>query len=98
MGCQWSEPVLHESWLHNQIPQPVMPDATAYLQSPDTHWNFPYKADIKESKSELQHQGEIAAQKLGQSYQSSWGLFEIAEARQAQTEKRERGKTERGVR
>ena len=98
LGAQWSEPVLHESWLHNHILQPVMPDATAYLQSPDTHWNFPYKADIKESKAELQHECEIAAQKLGQPFQSNWGLFELAEARQAQTEKRERGEDrERGA-
>ena len=90
---------MHESWTQNHIQTPVMPESTGYLQSPDTHWNFPYKADIRDAKAELQHLGEIAAQKLGQPYQSNWGLPEIVEARQAQTEKRERGgKTERGVR
>ena len=43
---------------------PVMPDATAYLQSPDTHWNSPFKADLRNCKAEVQFQGEVAAKQV----------------------------------
>ena len=56
-----------------------MPDGTAYLQGPDTHWNGPYKGDIRGSKAEVQHLGEVAAHQQGAPYNAQWGLGEIAE-------------------
>ena len=58
---------------------PIMPDATAYLQSPDTHWNALLKCDLRASKSEVQGEGEVAALRSGQKYQANWGLLEVAE-------------------
>ena len=95
LSAQWCEPVLHESWVQNQVVLPVMPDATAYLQSPDTHWNFQYKADIKASKAELQQEQEIACQRVGKPVSTNWGLFELAEARRVHPEKKGRGERQR---
>ena len=79
MTAQWAEPVLHECWT-SQFPMlPIMPDATAYLQSPDTHWNAPMKVDLRTSKAEVQGEGEVAAMRAGQPYQANWGLQEITE-------------------
>ena len=74
-----SEPVLHASWANQQITLPIMPDATAYLQSPDTHWNSPFKADLRHCKEEVQFQGEVAAMQQGDQYNANWGLAEIAQ-------------------
>ena len=68
MGAQWSLPVLHEQWDNQMIPLPIMPDATAYLQGPDTHWNGQYKGDIRWSTAEVQHLGEVAAHQQGGPY------------------------------
>ena len=79
MAAQWAEPVLHECWTHQMPCVPIMPDATGYLQSPDTHWNAPLKCDMRESKSEVQGLGELAAMRAGQKYSANWGLLEVAE-------------------
>ena len=64
LKAQWSEPVLYASWANQQITLPLMPDATTYLQSPDTHWNSPFKADLRNCKAEAQFQGEVAAKQV----------------------------------
>ena len=79
LAAQWSEPVLHESWVQNHIQLPIMPDATAYLQAPDTHWNAPFKADIRGAKEAVQHLGEVGATQQGKVYNAQWGLSEMAE-------------------
>ena len=79
MAAQWAEPVLHQCWTSQMPCLPIMPDATAYLQSPDTHWNALIKADLRASKSEVQGEGELASMRAGQKYQANWGLLEVAE-------------------
>ena len=79
LQAQWAEPVLHECWTHQMPCVPIMPDATGYLQSPDTHWNAPFKCDLRESKAEVQGLGELAAMRAGQKYSANWGLLEVAE-------------------
>ena len=79
MTAQWAEPVLHACWTHQMPLVPIMPDATAYLQSPDTHWNSPLKVDLRTSKGEVQHVGELAALRAKKPYQSNWGLDEVSE-------------------
>ena len=81
LKAQWSEPVLHASWANQQITLPVMPDATAYLQNPDIHWNSPFKADLRHCKAEVQFQGEVAAMQQGDQYIANWGLAEIAQTK-----------------
>ena len=86
LAAQWALPVLHEQWDNQMTPLPIMPGATAYLQGPDTHWNFPIKADMRQAKASVQHDGELLALRKGEPYQSKWGLVEITEtlARTAQ--------------
>ena len=87
LSAQWAEPVLHAQWTYQQIPLPVMPDSTAYLQSPDTHWNSPWKADLRTSKADLNFLGEVAALRQGHEYNANWGLAEIAQTLARMAEK-----------
>ena len=47
---QWFEPVLLQAWLKNLFWCPLPPDATSYLQEPDTHLHSQLKAEYRETK------------------------------------------------
>ena len=47
------EPVLPTGWRKNLIGAPLPPDATSYLQEPDTHEHSQLKAEYRETKADL---------------------------------------------
>ena len=58
LASQWSEPVLLQAWLKNLIWCPLPPDATSYLQEPDTHEHSQLKAEYRKAKADLHFQLE----------------------------------------
>ena len=68
LGSQWSEPALFAAW-DNQIAQfPIPPNATAYMQGPDTHLHGTIKPAMRDIKA-----GEIAAKQTGTEYSPNRG-------------------------
>ena len=61
------------SFRHQILQIPVMPDATALLQTSGTHLFASFKQAIKRAKARIHEQEEAAFHQVGMAYEPSWG-------------------------
>ena len=71
---QWTENVLHTSWLNSQMQIPIGPECTPLLQLTDTLISFSAKRTGEKVKAELEMQLREVARREGTTYKAKFGI------------------------